>query len=93
MTKVASLFRSEWGSWLSKSKSPAMASNLIVEFFVLSQRDLLTLFLDYGWRDAAGHGPLYEDFSYPSPISISIWNCCPSIEREIKLCYVVYRRS
>ena len=24
-------------------------------------------FLDYGWRDAAGHGPLYDDFSYPSP--------------------------
>jgi hypothetical protein len=27
----------------------------------------LRFFLDYGWRDAAGHGPLYEDFSYPSP--------------------------
>lgn len=25
-------------------------------------------------------------------LSISIWNC-PSIETEVKLCYVVYRRS
>lgn len=25
----------------------------------------LGFFLDYGWRDAAGHGPLYEDFFFP----------------------------
>ncbi|KAI4295229.1 hypothetical protein MLD38_040532 [Melastoma candidum] len=41
------------------------ASSQRREFNLASSRR--NFFLDYGWPDAAGHGPLYEDFSYPSP--------------------------
>ncbi|KAM7249840.1 hypothetical protein ACFE04_019619 [Oxalis oulophora] len=69
-----------WGStWLRR------------EFNLASSRARSHFFLDYGWRDAAGHFYMSTSRTLPR-LSISIWNC-PSIETEIKLCYVVYARS